>query len=219
MRRFALFVAVGLLSAAAAADGVNRRADQGAGTEEQVAKGQELFATCAGCHGTEGEGKVGVAPRLNSDSYLAVVDNQFLVDTIKDGRTGTNMIAWGPMLGDDGVDAVVAYIRNWQTKDGETLEDAPLTGSIEDGGQLFKDICARCHGRSGAGYSEAGSGTGIGRKAFLDQANDALLRGIIKKGKDNTAMRPFDGSSPVAVADLTEEQIDGIIKYLRANAW
>jgi hypothetical protein len=46
-----------------------------------------------------------------------------------------------------------------------------------------------------------------------------MLRGIIKNGKDNTAMRPFDKKSPVAVANLTDEEIDSIILHLRKNAW
>jgi len=222
MRRFTFIASAGVLSiamVAGAAQSVSLRPDQASGTADQINKGKELFAACGGCHGAQGEGKVGTAPRLNSASYLAVVSNEFLASTIKDGRPGTNMIGWGAMYDDDGVDSLVAYIRDWQTKDGVELNASPLGGSAEEGAALFKDICARCHGRSGAGYSEAGSGTGIGRKGFLDQADDALLRGIIKHGKDNTAMRPFDANSPVSVADLTDDQIDGIIKYLRANAW
>ena len=69
------------------------------------------------------------------------------------------------------------------------------------------------------GYAEAGSGTGIGSKQLLAAASNGLLRSLIHRGKDNTAMRPFDAKAPTAVANLTDEEIDSIIQYLRANAW
>ncbi len=202
----------------ATAEGVHRP-DQNPGTPEQVAAGKTSFAMCAGCHGAEGEGLVGVGPRLNSTNYLAAAPNSFFEQTIKTGRAGTNMIAWGPALGDETVANLVAYIRSWQTAAGETLDEAPLKGSLEIGTAKWVDICSRCHGRSGAGYSEAGSGTGIGRSAFLDVASNGFLRAVITRGKDNTAMRPFSADSPVSVADLTPEEVDSIIQYLRANAW
>lgn len=207
------------LSTPAEADSVAFRADQPAGTAEQVALGKEKYAMCVGCHGAEGEGRVGMAPRLNSGSYLAIVSNDFLERTIVEGRAGTNMIGWGATMNEADVDGLVAYIRSWQTTDGVELDEGDLNGNLEDGGRVWLDICSRCHGRSGAGYSEAGSGTGIGRKAFLDQISNGQLRGIIAQGKDNTPMRPFDGKSPVAVANLTPAEIDSVILYLRQNAW
>lgn len=200
------------------AEGVHRP-DQSPGTPEQVAAGKASFAMCGGCHGMEGEGLVGVGPRLNSTNYLAAAPNTFFEQSIKNGREGTNMIAWGAALGDETVANLVAYIRSWQTVAGGELDEGPLQGSVELGKSKWVDICSRCHGRSGAGYSEAGSGTGIGRSAFLNVASNGFLRSVIRTGKDNTAMRAFSTDSPVSVADLTDEEVDSIIQYLRANAW
>jgi cytochrome c oxidase cbb3-type subunit 3 len=217
--RSALVLGGLMMVSVAMAGSVTHRDDQAPGTADEVNRGKELYATCAGCHGADGEGKVGTAPRLNSASYLSVVSNGFLMKTIKEGRTGTNMMAWGAAMSDVDIKAVVSYIRTWQSTDGLELDESELTGTAEQGATLYRDICSRCHGRSAAGYSEAGSGTGIGRQVFLGQATDGMLRGIIKTGKDNTAMRPFSADSPVAVANLEKEQIDSIIKYLRKNAW
>ena len=195
------------------------RDDQAPGTAEQVQKGQQLYAMCGGCHGMEGEGRVGVAPRLNSTNYLAAAPNSFFSETLVKGREGTNMVAFGASMSEDDVQAVTAYIRSWQTTQGVELDESELKGSVGEGQQLWNDVCSRCHGRSGAGYSEAGSGTGIGRTDFLDVTSDGFLRALIKDGKDNTQMRSFSTDSPVAVADLTDEEIDSIIQYLRANAW
>jgi len=195
------------------------RADQAPGDADAVAAGKVSYAACGGCHGVEGEGKVGIAPRLNSSSYLAVVSNEFLKKTIVEGREGTNMIAWGTAFPEETVNNIVSYIRSWQTTPGVELDESELKGDKKTGEALYKDICSRCHGRSAAGYSEAGAGTGIGRKGFLGQASNGTLRAIVRLGKDNTAMRSFDEKSPVAVANLTDEEVDSIIQYLRANAW
>lgn len=208
-----------LIGGSALASGVNYRADQVPGTAEQVAAGKATFATCAGCHGPDGEGKVGTAPRLNSASYLSIVSDEFLTTTIRDGRAQTNMIPWGNALDAAAIASVVAYVRSWQSTDAYPLDASPLKANVAMGGELFRAICSHCHGRGAKGYIESGSGTGIGGKAFLDAASDATLRALIHAGKDNTPMRPFDQNDPTAVANLSDEEIDAIISYLRANAW
>jgi len=217
---FALLFAALITNEANASDTpVTTRADQALGTPEQVAAGATRYPMCAGCHGMNGEGIVGTAPRLNSDSYLKVASNDLLTQTIVEGRQGTNMIPWGAMLTEEDVSNVVAFVRDWQLTDSVSLNDGPLEGSVEQGAMLYNTVCSTCHGRSGAGYQESGSGTGIGRKGFLDQVSDAELRGFITYGKDKTAMRPFSETSPMALANLSETEIDSIIQYLRAKAW
>lgn len=218
MRKLPLIALAATVATAALAADIHRD-DQAPGTTEQVERGKEVFAMCVGCHGADGVGTIGVGPRLNSPNYLAVAPNSFFKDTLLTGRTGTNMVAFGAGMPEEDVDAVVAYIRSWQTKPGVEIDDSPLKGDVETGEQLYMDICSRCHGKSGAGYSESGSGTGIGRTDFLNVASDGFLRAVVKEGKDNTPMRSFSTDSPVAVADLTDEEIDSVIQYLRANAW
>ncbi len=211
-------IAMFMLPAAVSADGIYR-ADQSPGDADQIARGKASYAMCVGCHGADGEGQIGVGPRINSANYLAAASNELLTKTITEGRVGTNMIAWGASLQDSGVADVVAYVRSWQTTQGVELDESPLEGDVDTGDKLYGDICATCHGRNGAGYSELGSGTGVGRAAFLSMATDGFLREIIKSGKDNTPMRPFAEDSPVAVANLTDQEIDSIILYLRKTAW
>ncbi len=202
----------------ALADDIHR-VDQAPGTPEAVEAGKTAFMMCVGCHGMEGEGKVGVGPRLNSQNYLAAASNEYFKQTLMTGREGTNMMAFGANMPAGQADAVVSYIRSWQSTPGLELDESPLKGDVATGEKLFNDICSTCHGRSGAGYSEAGAGTGIGRKDFLSIASDGFLRALIKEGKDNTAMRSFAKDSPVTVADLTDEEIDSLLKYLRSAAW
>lgn len=188
-------------------------------TEAKVAQGRGLFATCAACHGEEGRGKIGQGPALNSESFLAAASDAFLVRTITHGRAGTTMVAWGNTYDEAQVESLVAYIRSLQDVPAAELDESALEGDVAAGQRLYAEICAACHGRTGAGYQETSNGTGIGRRAFLDSVTDGYLRYIIEHGKENTRMRPMTGDSPVAVADLTDEEIDNIIAYLRDHAW
>jgi mono/diheme cytochrome c family protein len=172
-----------------------------------------------GCHGEKAEGRVGIGPRLASESFLQAASDNFLILNIKEGRAGTTMIPWKASYSDEQVESVVAYIRSLQPAEAATLNETALKGTPANGAKLFRNICSGCHGRTGGGYQETSNGTGIGRKVFLDKASNGFLRHIINAGKTHTAMRGFAGDDPMAVANLSETDIEDIISHLRANAW
>jgi len=185
----------------------------------RVARGQVLFAVCGACHGAQGEGRQGMGPRLNSNTFLAAASDDFLVRTIRQGRAGTTMMAWGALYPAEDIQSLVAYIRSLNSTPVATLNETPINGDAARGAALYASICSACHGRTGAGYQETANGTGIGRAAFLDSVSNGFLRHIIKHGKSGTKMRPFDQSSKVAVANLTDQQVDDVIAHLRSQSW
>lgn len=188
-------------------------------TAEAAARGQASFAMCVGCHGAEADGRVGIAPRLASPSFLAAASDRMLFETIKNGRPGTTMVPWGAALKDPQIHDIIAWLRTKTKTEPVKLDDSPVKGDAVAGGKLFREICAACHGRSGAGYQESGSGTGIGRKAFMSTATNGFLRYLIKHGKSQTPMRPFAEGAPAAVANLKTEEIENLIAYMRKSAW
>ena len=181
--------------------------------------GKATFATCMGCHGPDAAGRIGIGPRIASKSYLAAASDDFLVRTIKQGRMGTTMVPWGAVLGDEQIEALVAYLRSLSPVAPATLNETQLVGDSGNGEIIFRNICSGCHGRSGAGYQETANGTGIGRKAFLDSASNGFIRFIVGQGKTQTKMRGFAADNITAVANLSDQEIDDTIAYLRANAW
>ncbi len=220
MRRFLLALAIlALLPALAYAQKTVFRADQTPGTAEAVEAGKQAFVVCGGCHGAAGAGVQGLAPRLNSQNWLATVSNDYLATTIRTGRAGSNMVPWDGGLGEETVDNVVAYIRSWQTADGIKLDESALKGDAKAGGALFLDICATCHGVRGAGYAAGVDGIGIGRRGYLSVATNGMLREMMRNGKDKTPMESFTKGSAVVIEDLSAEDVDGIIAYLRSQAW
>jgi cbb3-type cytochrome c oxidase subunit III len=83
--------------------------------------GAELYAsTCALCHGPRGEGAEG--PALANPVLLANATDTYLVETIRRGRRGTSMPAFGSpspahrVLSDEEIESVVAFIRTWEGK-------------------------------------------------------------------------------------------------------
>jgi mono/diheme cytochrome c family protein len=109
-----LFLAAGNLRADSTVED-DTRASRGArwieSSERSVELGKATFGTCAGCHGQGATGMIGIGPRIASKSYLAAASDDFLIRTIKDGRLGTTMIAWGAALDETQQRDVLAYIR------------------------------------------------------------------------------------------------------------
>jgi cytochrome c oxidase cbb3-type subunit 3 len=72
--------------------------------------GRERFAVCAACHGADGKGNRALgAPNLTDDVWLYGSDFASLDATIRTGRHGV-MPAWQPILGEDRVRLVAAWV-------------------------------------------------------------------------------------------------------------
>ncbi|MBF0589885.1 MAG: c-type cytochrome [Magnetococcales bacterium] len=193
--------------------------DVSAGSKQLVRKGNVLFEeNCVACHQKGGVGQAGVAPSLTNKEFLSIASDKFLFETIRDGRTDTPMPAFGEMLeSDEDITAIVAYLRTFsQGKDlSSKVENARAAmGDPRLGKRWFQQVCEGCHGvRGQGGYDSEGSGTAIGKAGFLNKASDGFIRYIIKNGRSNTAMRGFSG--PTGLANLSDQEIDDIISYLR----
>lgn len=104
---------------AAAAD-----ADKAWTMEDLVARGKQVYRqTCAACHGANGEG-VGPFPKL-AGSEVTTGPTKGHLDVVIRGRPGTAMQAFGPLLNDVDIAAVVTYERNsFGNKTGDWIQPA-----------------------------------------------------------------------------------------------
>jgi cbb3-type cytochrome c oxidase subunit III len=175
------------------------------------ATGASLYEElCALCHGDQGEGgAVEGAPALNNQDFLAAVSDDFLFETIAEGRPGTRMSGWsagrGGPLEDEDVEAVVEYIQSWRTVPRVALGDDPIQGSAERGAELFATSCASCHGADG----EGGTGPSLANPGFLRAASDPFIRHTIATGRQGTAMGAYRDV-------LTAQQLDDLTAFIRA---
>jgi len=186
---------------------------------ETLQEGEALFAeNCEVCHQADAIGEPGFAPSLTSPELLSIASDKFLEGTIRDGREDTGMPPFAH-LGRKNVQTIVAYLRAHTSEPNraEEVDAQPEAhGDPRLGEQWYNYICSTCHGVDGDGYDAGGTGTAIGLAGFLDKASDGFIRETIKHGRSNTRMLAFQG--PAGLANLTNEEIDDIIVYLRGLA-
>ena len=74
-----------------------------------VEKGAAQFQkTCAACHGPTGAGLIG--PNLTDDYWLHGAKPTEILKTVNGGVPDKGMPSWGPVLGQEGVESVVAFV-------------------------------------------------------------------------------------------------------------
>ncbi|MBW2217179.1 MAG: c-type cytochrome [Deltaproteobacteria bacterium] len=80
--------------------------------------GEELYIIrCMSCHGEKGQGGVGL--NLRNPVVQKQFDPEFLAITVRDGRDGTHMAAFGKNgvgLGEQDIVDVIAYVRTLSIK-------------------------------------------------------------------------------------------------------
>lgn len=83
-----------------------------------IDKGLGLFAEhCRSCHSSNRQ--TATAPHLEHPAFQDLVTDRFLEHSIRFGRPGTPMEAWGNSLSNDEIVDLVAAIRSFDTRDGE----------------------------------------------------------------------------------------------------
>jgi mono/diheme cytochrome c family protein len=182
----------------------------------QITLGRDLYnQNCVFCHQADAIGKVGFAPSLTNDEFLAAASDKFILGTIRDGRVGTGMPPFAH-LGRDGIKAIGAFLRSHSTlpnKSAEIDQQHIARGDPRLGKIWFDQICSTCHGVNGDGYAAGGTGTAIGNTNFLTKASDGFIRETVKHGRSGTRMRGFSG--PEGLSNLSEAEVDDIIVYMR----
>ncbi len=191
----------------------------GAASSSMLRTGEEQFnENCSVCHQADAIGEPGVAPSLINPELLSISSEKFLMGTIRDGREDTGMPPFAH-LGRKNVQAIVAYLRahaKTASRAEEVDAQPDARGDPRLGQQWYNYICSTCHGLSGDGYEAGGTGTAIGLPGFLDKASDGFIRETIQHGRSNTRMLAFQG--PAGLANLSDQEVDDIIVYLRSLA-
>lgn len=192
------------------------------GAREFASNGETIYtAVCSSCHGANGVGTrypgLVPSPSIANADFLSLASDDFLFRTIKSGRPGRPMLAWGERengFGDDEIRSVIAYIRQL----GANVQAVPdtkaqiwATGDVAMGERLFASNCSGCHGRAGAG----GDGPALANKNFLAATADTYIVGIITNGRRGTVMQGFANPSPIR-RSLTPAEIEAIVVYLRS---
>jgi len=182
---------------------------------QAVSAGEEVYQQqCLICHGETGKGEgKNAGTAINNQNYLSAVTDKDIFNSIKHGREGTAMPPYGPRLSDEDLTNLVAYIRNWQSKEIEFDVPETIAGDRVNGEKLYSLYCLSCHGESGAGKLKMG--TSLANPQFLKDTTDKQLWIWTAYGREDTRMGPsLKGQE--GVRQLEEEEISDIVSYIRS---
>jgi cytochrome c oxidase cbb3-type subunit 3 len=142
---------------------------------EAVGMGKRIFLNnCAVCHGSDGRGSPGF-PNLTDNDWLYGGQPEQIEASIRNGRQGA-MPAWGPTLGEEGVEAMVSYIFKLSGRKHNAL-------LAKQGEEKFKLFCAACHGPDGTGNQALGA-PNLTDNIWLYGGSPATIKASIEKGRN-----------------------------------
>jgi len=143
---------------------------------DAMGEARSLFANgCAGCHGSDARGAPGF-PNLTDDDWLYGNSPETLVTTIGGGRAGV-MPGWGEVLGDSGVNEVVAYLQSL----GGRAADPAL---VQAGATRYATFCIACHGPDARGNQALGA-PNLTDDIWLYGGDAESLRVSVRDGRYN----------------------------------
>lgn len=123
------------------------------------------------------------------------------------------MPAYGPRLSDKELKNLVAFIRDWQTKEIEFDVPKTISGDPERGTAQFNLYCLNCHGEAGIGKEKMG--TALSNPQYLKYTTDKQIWIDLTYGREETRMGPslkgLDGAR-----QLKEKDINDIVTYIRS---
>jgi mono/diheme cytochrome c family protein len=188
----------------------------------EVTDFHELYSrNCTGCHGVDG--MKGAAPRLNNPLYLAVVDRDTLYNTIRYGRPGTPMPAFGKdqggNLSDKQISALIDGIqREWTRQVDFGGVEAPTysvakapAGDAQRGQTAYQENCMACHG-----FREVkGAAGSILDPNFLALVSDQGLRTTMIVGRPDWGMPDWRHRIPNHV--MTDQEMSDVGAWLASQ--
>lgn len=190
------------------------------GEREFATDGATLYGTfCAACHGQGGQGMryPGLAPfpAIGNPDFLEIASDDLIRETVRSGRPGRRMPAWGEQEGGlrpAEIETVVRYVRGLggvaYRPEGRPARWA--RGDAAQGKQLYAASCAGCHGARG----EGAEGPMLANPVLLRAATDGYLAETIRRGRRGTAMLGFERPTPARRA-LDAGEIESIVTFMR----
>ena len=177
--------------------------------------GKAKSATCAACHGMDGNSTIDSQPKLAGQhaGYLAKQLKEFKLAAQSGGAEGRNNPVMNGMamgLSEQDILDLSAYYAGQEAKQGATPEDVIEKGqALYRGGDLERGItaCIACHGPRGNGMNAAGFPDISGQHA-------AYLKTQLDMFKSAGRMNDLNGMMQDIAKKMSDEDIDVLSKYL-----
>ncbi len=183
--------------------------------EGDAEAGKAKSATCAACHGMDGNSTVESQPKLAGQhaGYLAKQLREFKLAAQSGGAEGRNNPVMNGMamgLSEQDILDLAAFYAGQEAKEGSTPEDTIEKGqALYRGGDLERGItaCIACHGPRGNGMNAAGFPDISGQHA-------AYLKTQLELFKSEDRANDLNGMMRDIAKKMTDEDIEVLSKYL-----
>lgn len=164
---------------------------------EAMKMSRRLFNNnCSVCHGSDGRGSYGF-PNLADSAWLYGGSAEQIKASITNGRKGA-MPAWGPVIGEEGVDNVAEYVFKISGREHDAEKAAA-------GAKTYATYCASCHGAEGKGMTAMGA-PNLTDGIWLYGGSPTLVRHSIRQGRN--------GNMPAQADKLKAEKIHLLTAYV-----
>lgn len=187
-----------------------------AGDSQAIAQGEQVYDQhCTACHGVNGgAGEIGpeIIHNLSVPLRGELDDNQIL-EVIRNGVPGTVMSAWKGKLTEDDILKIGAFLHSLRG----TAIDNPLPGDVARGEEIFwgKGQCGSCHMLGGRGALKGPDLTNIAAERKSNLIIDALTktnhRIYADGGVHLQSLPPMDTYDAVHVTLADGNAIDGVL--------
>lgn len=177
--------------------------------------GKAKSATCAACHGSDGNSMIPMNPKLagQHNKYLVKQLQEFKAAAMSSGKEGRNNAVMNGMavgLSEQDMLDISAYFASQTAKAGATPEEYIAPGAaLYRGGDAERKItaCIACHGPRGNGMSQAGFPDISGQHVDYTISQLKMFRSGDRHNDLNGMMRDI-------AAKLTDEDITILANYL-----
>ena len=177
--------------------------------------GKAKSATCAACHGPDGNSPVDMYPKIAGQHapyiYKQLREYKLGMETGgKQGRNNSIMFGMVAALSDQDMKDLAAYFASQKMKSGTTPEDVIARGEkLYRGGDADRGIasCIACHGPRGSGNSLGGF-----PKISYQHAN--YLKTTLQEFRDGKRANDLNGMMQDIARKLSDEDIEVLSQYL-----
>lgn len=194
----------------------------------QYVRGEQLFeANCSRCHGTDGSGGSAASPyggqwpapnltniaaRYDGSDIVTDVEEHVL-STIRRGRPGTPMPAWGADFNGPLTDTQIEDLKDWILANQVPEVTEPQPAANLSGVELYQENCVRCHGENLEGR------VGPSLIGVFARHDEATILGILQNGigYSSVIMPPWQNGYLYEDHRYTDEALGKIVQYLRSR--
>ncbi|SEL87613.1 Cytochrome c553 [Colwellia chukchiensis] len=188
----------------------SRKVAPSAAITDEVIAGKAKAATCAACHGNDGNSPVAIYPKLAGQNA------QYLVKQLQEFKSGARkdpvMAPMAAALSDQDMQEIASYFAAQKLVTAD-LPSSDIGKKIYFGGDVSikgkVTACVACHGVNGKGMPNAGFPAIAGQ-------NEAYLKAQLLKFKQGQRDNDYNTMMQSVTSSLSASDIDELAKYMAA---